>query len=66
MRKVFLENFLQKKVYIGKYNDEYIYEKKNRWDNQQIYDNLVKTAKETGAELIQDLIQRIQNFHLEI
>ena len=59
-----LREFPTKKVYIGKYNDEYIYEKKNRWDNQQIYDNLVKTAKETGAELIQDFDSTNTKFSL--
>lgn len=49
-----LERFSVDRVYVTEYKDEYIYEPNNRWDNQWCYDNLIKTAQNIGAEIIQD------------
>lgn len=50
--KIF-KTFPTDRVYITEYKDSYIYAPENRWDNQWCHDNLVQTAKKTGAEVIQ-------------
>ena len=49
-----ISEFKPKRVYTPKYDDSYITNPEALWDNQYVYDRLVKAAEDNGAVLIQD------------
>lgn len=46
--------FRPERVYIGTYDDSMITSSSNLWDNQYVYDNMIKAAKAVGATIIQE------------
>ena len=49
-----ISEFKPKRVYTPKHDDSYITNSGALWDNQYVYDRLVKAAADSGAVLIQD------------
>lgn len=45
--------FKPKRVYIGEYEDSMINSSDKLWDNQYVYDKMIRAAKDVGAILIQ-------------
>lgn len=50
-----INEFHPKKLYLKKYDDSEISNTSHHWDNQYVYWNAIKAARDNGVEVIQDL-----------